>query len=76
MQNSSTTAAEEAIINVLRTFEAAANRYWLTARSAKFVDEANHFVEDYESGHEIDWTSVLNLIVNFHTEMGEWCGSN
>ena len=69
-------SAEEAAIGVLKTFKLAANRYWLTSRSAKLVDEANHFVEDYESGREVDWTSVLDLIVLFHTELGEWCGSN
>ncbi len=73
MQNSS--SAEVAVINVLKTFEAAGNRYWPTA-PATVVDAANSLVEDYESGKTIDWALALDLIVNFHIEMGEWIGSH
>ena len=67
---------EKAVISVLRTFEPARRLYWPTEQSAKFVDKANNLIEDYESGNEVDWSLAICLIVNFHTEMGEWLGSH
>ena len=68
-------AAEAAIIDVLRTFKAAV-RYWPTELAASYANEANNLVIDYECGHEIDWALALDTIVYFHTEMGEWIGSH